>query len=100
MIADIVLLTACVAAAVLLGLYAPKMRQQWRNARGVIELTEREAAHGAPPAPTRPAWPGACARSSAATGCAGDGAPKPGGPGATWTCWPGDLTSIKREGQW
>ena len=37
-----VFLAACALAAVLLGLQLPKMRQQWRNAKGVIELTERE----------------------------------------------------------
>jgi hypothetical protein len=100
MIADIVFLAACAAAAVLLGLYAPKMRQQWRNARGVIELTEREAAHrcDACSDPSGMAWcvcPVFCGHRL----CRGRRTE------ARWTgsdmdVLAGDLTSIKREGQW
>lgn len=107
MIADVVFLAACAAAAVLLGLYAPKLRQQWRNAQGVIELTERE---GQREALENVATCENCSDPSGMGWCTcpifcGHRLCRGRRVQARWSpndmdVLAGDLTSIKREGQW
>jgi hypothetical protein len=99
-IADLVFLDACGLAAILLGLYVPRMRQQWRNARGVIELTETEAAArcDACSDPSGMAWC-VCPVNCGHRLCRGRHSH------ARWTegdmdVLAGDMASVNREGQW